>query len=215
MAVTLAAAARSSRGKNEARRLRRGGQVPAVVYGGEKGDIAIAVDPKPLLRILHTESGLNTILDLEVEGNGNSQVLVKAVQLDPLTHELLHVDFYRLAMDKVITVTVPVHLNGEALGVKQQGGLVDFVTRDVQVECMPVDIPERIDVDVSPLMIGDGIRMKDVAAGAIWTPITDGETLLVHVVASKVDTAETAEEAEAEEGEPKAEDAEAESGGGD
>lgn len=215
MGVTLAAATRSSRGKNAARRLRRDGQVPAVVYGGAEGDVAIAVEPKPLLRILHTESGLNTILDLEVEGNGNSQVLVKAVQVDPLTDELLHVDFYRLAMDKVITVTVPVHLNGEASGVKQQGGLVDFVTREVQVECMPADIPERIDVDVTPLMIGDGIRMKDVAEGAIWTSVSDPETLLVHVVASKVDTVEEEEEAAAEEGEPKPEEAEAESGGGD
>ena len=206
MAVTLAAAARASRGKNAARRLRRDGQVPGVVYGGTQGDVSVAVDPTAVLRILHSESGLNTILDLQVEGNGESQVLVKALQLDPVTDDLLHIDFYRLAMDKAITVMVPVHLTGEALGVKLQGGLVDFVTREVQVECMPTDIPERIEVDVTPLMIGDGVRMKDVTSGVTWKPVTDLETLLVHVAVPKVEAQAEEEEAEAaEEGEVAAE----------
>ena len=214
MAVTLAAAARASRGKNAARRLRRAGQVPAVVYGGAEGDVSVAVDPTTLLRILHSESGLNTILDLHVEGNGESQVLVKALQLDPVTDALLHIDFYRLAMDKVITVTVPVHLTGEALGVKLQGGLVDFVTREVPVECMPTDIPERIEVDITPLMIGDGIRVKDVTSGVTWKPATDLETLLVHVAAPKVEAEAEEEEGEAAaEGEAEAEEPQAEGGG--
>ena len=216
MAVTLAAAARASRGKNAARRLRRDGQVPGVVYGGTQGDVSVAVDPTAVLRILHSESGLNTILDLQVEGNGESQVLVKALQLDPVTDDLLHIDFYRLAMDKAITVTVPVHLTGEALGVKLQGGLVDFVTREVQVECMPTDIPERIEVDVTPLMIGDGIRMKDVTSGVTWKPATDLETLLVHVAVPKVDAqAEEEEEAEAAEVDAEGDAAEPKAEGGD
>ncbi len=200
MSVTLTAAARTTRGKNEARRLRRGGRMPAVVYGGAQGDAAVSVDPKPLLRLLHSESGLNTIVDLEVEGGGGGAVLVKDLQIDPLTDELLHVDFLRVALDKAITVTVPVHLTGEAAGVKQQGGLVDFTTREVQVECLPTAIPEHIEVDVTPLHIGEGIRLRDVTGDAAWTPVTDLDVLLVHVVAPKVDTTMEEDEAAEEEG---------------
>ena len=189
MDVTLTAAARTTRGKNEARRLRRRGQMPAVVYGGQQGDIAVAVDPKALLRLLHSEAGLNVIVDLKVEGGEGGSVLVKDLQLDPVSDELLHVDFLRIALDKLITVAVPVHLSGEAAGVKQQGGLVDFLTREVQVECLPTEIPDHIAVDVTPLLIGDGIRLRDVIAGISWTPVTDVDTLLVHVTASKVEEA--------------------------
>ena len=212
MDATLAAVSRDTRGKNAARRLRRDGRVPAVIYGGETPEgRAIAVDPKEMLRILTSESGVNTLIALALDGGASSQVLVKEFQLDPLTDDLLHIDFYRLAMDKVITVTVPVTLTGEAAGVKQQGGLVDFVSRDVQVECMPAEIPEHIEVDISALMIGDGIRLRDVVAGATWTPVSEPDTLLVHVVPPKV---EEEEETEAEAA--AAEDAEAADGeGGD
>ena len=219
MEATLSAAARETRGKNEARRLRRAGRVPGVVYGGaSRQSVAVAVEPKPLLRILHSESGVNTIVDLRVEGGESSQVLVKDLQIDPTSDELLHVDFYRLAMDKVITVTVPVLLRGEAAGVKQQGGLVDFVTREIQVECMPAEIPEHVDVDVSPLMIGDGVRMRDVAEGASWRPVSELDMLLVHVAAPKVDATveDETDEAAGEGGEEAAEgaaDAEASGGG--
>ncbi|MXY25362.1 MAG: 50S ribosomal protein L25 [Acidobacteria bacterium] len=202
MDLTLTAATRTTRGKNEARRLRRAGQVPGVVYGGTDGDTAVTIDPKQLLRLLHSESGLNTIFDLEVDGGRGSAVLVKDVQLSPLTDELLHVDFLRVALDKVITVNVPVHLTGEAAGVKQQGGLVDFTTREVQVECLPREIPEHIEVDVTPLHIGEGIRLRDVTEDVDWTPVTDLDVLLVHVVASKVDTGE--EEGDEEEVEDEA-----------
>lgn len=209
MEATLAAVSRDTRRKNAARRLRRDGRVPAVVYGGETREgRAIAVDPKEMLRILTSESGVNTLIALALDGGASSQVLVKEFQLDPVTNDLLHIDFYRLAMDKVITVTVPVTLTGEAAGVKQQGGLVDFVSRDVQVECMPAEIPEHIEVDISALMIGDGIRLRDVVAGATWTPVSEPDTLLVHVVPPKVEEEEeteaeaaAAEGAEAAEGE--------------
>lgn len=209
MDLTLTAATRTTRGKNEARRLRRSGQVPGVVYGGTDGDTAVVVDPKPLLRLLHSESGFNTIFDLEVDGGQGSAVLVKDVQLSPLNDELLHVDFLRVALDKAITVTVPVHLSGEAAGVKQQGGLVDFVTRDVQVECLPTAIPENIAVDVTPLHIGEGIRLRDVAEDVSWTPVSDLDTLLVHVVPPKVEL-EKEEEDEAAAAEEGAADAEGE-----
>ena len=134
MEAILEATARETIGKNEARRTRRGGQVPAVLYGSAGGDgnkdpRPIAVDPKALLKILHSESGANTLISLKLAGEGNSRVLVKAYQLDPITHHVLHADFYRVAMDRVIQVTVPITLKGEAKGVKLQGGIVDFVTR--------------------------------------------------------------------------------------
>ena len=196
METNLAVVVRGSRGKNEARRLRRSGLLPAVVYGGEgaKG-VAVSVDPKALLKIFHSESGVNTIIKLSVDGEKVRQVLVKEFQLDPISHELLHVDFYRLAMDKALTVTVPIVLHGEPVGVKQQGGLIDFIHRDVQVECMPTEIPEHIDVDVSHLEIGDGVRLREVSSGVSWSPVSDVDMLLVHVIAPKVEEEPEAEEA--------------------
>ena len=189
MASTLQAEKRETRGKNEARRLRAGGRIPAVVYGAEKGKASeIAVDPKALLRILHSESGVNTLIGLEGVGSGETRVMVKEYQLDPITHKLLHVDFYYVAMDKMLTVTVPIVLKGEAKGVKQQGGIVDFVNREIEIETLPGDIPENITVDVSELMLNQGIRVRDLQLeGAKWKPMTDGDTMIVHVVALKAE----------------------------
>jgi large subunit ribosomal protein L25 len=200
MEAVLEATARETIGKNEARRTRRGGQVPAVLYGsagddGNKDPRAIAVDPKALLKILHSESGANTLISLKLAGEGNSRVLVKAYQLDPITHHVLHADFYRVAMDRKLTVTVPIHVKGEAKGVKQQGGVLDFVTREVEVECLPADIPENIEIDVTELVMNQGIRLRDVASGQKWTPISEPDTMLVHVVAIKVEEAPVADAA--------------------
>src|SRR5918992_5977418 len=188
MDATLQAEKRETRGKNEARRLRAQGRIPAVLYGGEKGKaIEIAVDPKNLLRILHSESGVNTLIGLQLDG-GNTRVLVKEYQLDPIDHKLLHADFYQVAMDKAITVTVPIVLKGEARGVKQQGGIVDFVNRDIEIEVLPGDIPENITVDVSELMLHEGIRVRDLKIeGAKWTAVSEPETMIVHVVAPKAE----------------------------
>ena len=202
MEARLDAVTRQARGKNDARRSRRAGRVPAVVYGGDTREgRPVSVDPKELLRILHSESGVNTLIELALDGEAASRVLVKEFQLDPVSSDLLHVDFYRLAMDKAITVTVPVTLAGEAIGVKQQGGLVDFVGRDVQVECMPSEIPEHLEIDVSELRIGDGVRLRDLAEGVAWKPVSDPDTLLVHVIPPKVDeTADAAADAEGGDG---------------
>jgi len=198
--ATLEATTRDSRGKNEARRLRVAGRIPAVLYGGAGGAVPLSVDPKALSRILHSGSGVNSIISLDVQGQGVTQVLVKEFLLEPIKHSMLHADFYRLQMDKAITVTVSIVLKGEPKGVKLQGGVVDFPGREVEVECLPGDIPENLTIDVSDLMIGQGVRLKDLSTGAKWTPVSDPDTLIVHVIAAKVE--EAAPEAAAAAAEP-------------
>jgi large subunit ribosomal protein L25 len=201
MAATLKIEKREGRGKNEARRLRASGRIPAVLYGAEKGKaLEIAVDPKMLLRILHSESGVNTLIGLEGLGAGgrDARVLVKEYQLDPIHHKLLHADFYQVAMDKMLTVTVPIVLKGEAKGVKQQGGIVDFVNRELEIEVLPGDIPENITVDISELMLNQGVRVRDLhTEGAKWQPISEADMMIVHVVALKVEEEAPAAEAAA------------------
>jgi large subunit ribosomal protein L25 len=201
MDATLDAVKREGRGKNEANRLRAAGQIPAVVYGSKKDGktpdgVALSVDPKAVLRILHSDSGANTLINLRVDGT-EARVMVKEYQLDPITHQLLHADFYALAMDKAITVTVPIVIKGESRGVKQQGGIVDFVTREIEVECLPTNIPDHIDVDVTELMLNQSVRVKDLAKDPKWTAMTDGETMIVHVVMPKAEVAAEAATADA------------------
>jgi len=191
MEAVLDAVKRNTRGKNEARRLRVAGKIPAVVYGAQKiGDApapeAVAVDPKPFMKILHSNSGFNTLITLNIADGGSARVLVRNVQLDPISHHLLHADFYRVNMDRKITVTVPITLRGEARGVKVDGGILDFVHREIEVEVLPSEIPNSIEVDVTDLGIGGAIHVRDVAANAAWTPVTDADLMLVHVITIKV-----------------------------
>ena len=202
MDTTLKAEKREGRGKNEARRLRANGRIPAVVYGSEKGKaVEIAVDPKVLLRILHSESGVNTLIGLQgagLAGGAETRVLVKEYQLDPIDHKLLHADFYQVAMDRALTVTVPIVLKGEAKGIKQQGGIVDFVNREIEIEVLPGDIPENITVDVTELLLHEGIRVRDLKVeGAKWTAVSEPDTMIVHVVAPKAEEPEPTAEAAA------------------
>src|SRR3989449_4330344 len=142
METILEATTRETFGKNEARRIRREGKVPAVLYGGDsKGATPIAVQPRALLKILHSESGQNTLISLKLAGAGDTRVLVKDFQIDPVTHEVLHADFYRIAMDKLLLVTIPILVHGEAPGVKQQGGVLEHIRREVEIEVLPADIP--------------------------------------------------------------------------
>src|SRR6476661_1493343 len=198
MDATLQAEKRDGRGKNEARRLRASGRIPAVVYGAEKGKaVEIAVDPKILMRILHSESGVNTLIGLKVDG-GDTRVMVKEYQIDPIDHKLLHADFYQVAMDKTITVTVPIVLKGEAKGVKQQGGIVDFVNREIEIEVLPGDTPENITVDVSELMLHEGVRVRDLqTAGTKWKATSDADMMIVHVVTPRAEEAPAAATADA------------------
>jgi large subunit ribosomal protein L25 len=187
MDAVLDAVKRSSRGKNEARRLRASGKIPAVVYGVQKeGDapktVEVAVDPKPLMRILHTGSGVNTLITLKVDGEGESRVLVKEFLVDPMTSHLLHADFYRVNMDRRIQVSVQVVIKGEARGVKVEGGVLEIVHREIELECLPGEIPSAIEIDVSDLGLNDAVHVRDVAANATWTSISDADMMLVHVI---------------------------------
>jgi large subunit ribosomal protein L25 len=188
MEAILEAVRRDTFGKNEGVRLRQKGQIPAVVYGGPGGKSeSLTVDPKALSRLLHSKSGVNTLISLKIDGAADTRVLVKEYQLHPVGHHLLHADFYRVAMDQMLKVTVPLHLLGEAKGVKLQGGIVDFVHRELVVECLPADIPQHLTVDVSELMLHDGIRVRDLETGGKWKPVTDGDMLIVHVIAPKTE----------------------------
>ncbi len=192
MEMTLEATARDTFGKNEARRTRREGKVPAVLYGstgdgGNRDATPIAVEPKALLKILHSESGANTLISLKLAGAGDTRVLVKEYQLDPVTHHLLHADFYRVAMDRALRVTIPVSVTGEPKGVKQQGGLLEFIRREIEIECLPADIPENVVIDVSELMLHQGIRVREIAVDPKWKAVSDPDMMLVHVIMPKAE----------------------------
>ena len=188
MEAVLDATARDSFGKNEARRTRRGGRVPGVLYGEGKDATAISVEPRALLKILHSESGANTLINLKLTGhNAETRVLVKDFQLDPITHEVLHADFYRVALDKALQVNVPITIKGVPHGVKQQGGILEFVRREIVVSCLPLDIPEHIELVVDDLMLHQGIRLRDVANNPKWKAVTDLDSMLVHVIMPKAE----------------------------
>jgi large subunit ribosomal protein L25 len=192
MEAILEATTRDSFGKNEARRTRRAGRVPAVLYGaasaGESRDATpIEVDPRALLRILHSESGANTLISLKLAGAGDARVLVKEYQLDPVTHQVLHADFYRVSMDRALRVTIPVIIKGEPKGVKQQGGILEFIRREIEIECLPGDIPEHVEIDVSELMLHQGVRVRELPVNPKWKPVSDADMMLVHVIMPKAE----------------------------
>ena len=196
MEALLDATVRTTFGKNEARRTRKAGKVPAVVYGAasegaSRDAVSIAVEPKALLKILHSEAGANTLISLRLDGV-DTKVLVKDFLLDPITHHVLHADFYRVAMDRMIQVPIPVLLKGEPKGVKLQGGLLEFVRREIEIECLPTDIPEHIDIDVTDLMVHQGVRVRDVATNPKWQSLTDLDTMLVHIILAKAEEAAVA-----------------------
>ncbi|MFN7915562.1 MAG: 50S ribosomal protein L25 [Vicinamibacterales bacterium] len=206
MEAVLEATVRTTIGKNEARRTRREGKVPAVVYGAasegaSRDAVSISVEPKALLKILHSEAGANTLISLKLDGS-DTKVLVKDFLLDPITHQVLHADFYRVAMDRMIQVTIPVLLKGESKGVKVGGGILEFVRREIEIECLPSDIPEHVDVDVTELGVNQGIRVKDVATSPKWKPLTDVDTMLVHVILAKAEESAQAAEGAAGGAEP-------------
>jgi large subunit ribosomal protein L25 len=181
-----------SRGKNEARRLRVTGQIPAVVYGAKKDPVAVAVNPKHITKILHSDSGHNTIFDLQVNGT-KEKVMIVDWQYDPLKDRLLHIDLKRIDMSKPIRVSVPVQLIGVPEGVKTQGGILDQVIREVELECLPTDIPSHIDVNVEHLKFGDVLRVSDLPHGGKLKFITAEDQTIAHITAVKEEVVATPE----------------------
>ncbi len=213
--LDLEGSLRSERGKNASRRLRVAGRVPAVVYGLGEDALAITLDRKEMTRILSSPAGHNRILNLKLADGGNTSGMAVDWQVDPLRGDLLHVDVKRVDLTKKVIVTVPVQTAGVAIGVKEQGGFEEVVTRELEIECLPLDVPEKIEIDITNLEVGKAIRAGDLAANQEWTVLTTASRVLVHVVMKKaeveaaeaaataVTTAVVAEAPKAEEGKPK------------
>jgi large subunit ribosomal protein L25 len=185
--IIVQGAPRAQRGKNEARRLREGGNVPAVLYGGKGEALTLAVNAKQVTAILRSETGHNTLFQVELAGK-QEPAIVKDWQVDPVSGRLLHVDLLRVAMDVRMKVKVPVHTFGEPSGVKVQGGVFEVVAREVEVECLPADIPTEFKVDVSGLMLNQSVRASDLAIDKTKIKLlTDTNSVLAHVVTLRVE----------------------------
>jgi large subunit ribosomal protein L25 len=185
--ITVAAEVRTSRGKNEARRTRAAGNIPAVVYGAYQDPISVAVNPKELSKIIRSSTGLNTIFTLAIKGGENTPVMVVDRQVDPIRGLLLHADLKRIDLTKRIRVTVPVGTSGEAAGVKVQGGLLEIISRSIEIECLPDEIPESFTIEVSELMIGQGKRASDVELSGSMKLVSDAQTVIAHCVAMRAE----------------------------
>ena len=190
------AESRSETGKNANRRLRSSGKIPGVVYTAGKDALQVAVSPREIGAILKSASGENTLFDLELGGK-RRKVILKEFQREPLRGQLLHADFYEVALDKVLQLKVHVELEGTPVGVKLQGGIVDFVTRELEVECLPADIPEKIAVDISHLELGKHLRVSDLKLGDKVTVLVEPEVVVAHVVLPRAEVAAEAAPAEA------------------
>jgi large subunit ribosomal protein L25 len=202
---TLEAHPREAGNKNAARRVRQEGKIPAVVYGAGKDSLSVTVDPRHVLRILHSQTGHNTIFDLSFSGNGaektkaeNTKAMIVDWQYEPIKGRLLHIDLKRIAMDKVLTVSVPILLKGEAAGVKQEGGIMEQILREVEIECLPADIPSHIDADVSALTFGMVLRVSDLPHSEKLKFLTDANQPVAHVTSVKEEVVATPDAAAAE-----------------
>lgn len=183
--ITVEAGMRDSRGKNEARRLRARGLVPAILYGAGKESIAISVSPKEIVKILQSSTGHNTIFSLGTNGD-TTPVMIVDWQFDPVKGNLLHLDLKRIDLTKRIRVSVPVHTQGDPKGVKTQGGLMEIVTREIEIECLPDEIPEHFTVDVVELLIGQNVRAADVPLTGTMKLLSPADTVIAHVIALRV-----------------------------
>jgi large subunit ribosomal protein L25 len=184
--IVVAAESRTETGKNVNRRLRTKGLIPGVLYGAKNKATPVAVSPKEISTILRSASGENTLFDLDL-GGSRRKVILKEFQLEPIKNQLLHADFYEVALDKTLEVKVHVEIQGVPVGVKTQGGVLDFVTRELEIECLPTDIPEKIVVDVSELEIGKHLRVSDIKFSDKVKVLTGAEVVVVHVVAPRAE----------------------------
>jgi large subunit ribosomal protein L25 len=195
--VTVAATVRDTRGKNVARRTRKAGQIPAVVYGAYQDPISISVSPRDLQKLVRSATGYNTIFTLAIEGGESTAVMVVDEQVDPIKGNWLHADLKRIDLSKRLRVTVPVHTSGEPKGVKVQGGLLEIVTRAVEIECLPDEIPEGFTVDVSELLIGQSKRASDVPLSGSMKLLSPADQVIAHIVSLRAEEAAPAAEAAA------------------
>lgn len=193
--ITVEASLRDSRGKNEARRLRRQGQIPAVLYGGGKDSLPISLNARQVEQILHSATGHNTIFQVAIGDGKREAAMLVDWQFDPLRETLLHTDLQRIDLTQTLKVKVPIITHGDARGVKTEGGLLEIVNREVEVECLPANIPGHIVVDVSDLGLGQAIRVKDLAATDQYKVTSDPERVLVHVIVLRVEEEKPAEAA--------------------
>jgi large subunit ribosomal protein L25 len=185
--ITVTAEPRETRGKNEARRLRVKGMAPAVLYGSDRDAVAVAVNPKDVNKILHSNTGYNTIFNLSVQGGEDTPVMIVDSQRDPVKDNLLHVDLKRIDLTKRSAFKVRVNAVGEPKGVKLQGGLLEVITREIEVECLPDDIPELYTVDVTELMIGQNLRSSDIPLGGSVKLLSPPEQVIAHVITLKAE----------------------------
>jgi large subunit ribosomal protein L25 len=189
--ITVPAEIRNSRGKNEARRTRKAGNIPAVVYGAYQEPVSVAVSPRDLVKIIRSNTGLNTIFTLAIAGGETTPVMIVDRQVDPIKSTLLHADFKRVDLTKRIRVSVPVFTEGEPAGVKVQGGLLEIISRAIEIECLPDDIPEKFVINVSELMIGQSKRGSDVALSGSMKLVSDPQTVIAHIVALRAEAVAT------------------------
>ena len=193
--ITVAAEVRTSRGKNEARRTRVAGNIPAVVYGAFQDPVSIAVSPKELSKIIRSNTGLNTIFTLAIAGGESTPVMVVDRQVDPIKGTMLHADLKRIDLTKRIRVTVPVVTQGEPAGVKVQGGLLEIISRSVEIECLPDEIPDVFTIVVTELLIGQSKRASDVEITGSMKLVSDPQTVIAHIVSIRAEEAATTEAA--------------------
>src|SRR5262245_16195671 len=184
--IVVTAESRNESGKNANRRLRQRGLIPGVVYGEKKDTVAVAVSPLAIIQILKSATGENTLFDLDLSGT-RRKVILKEFQVEPIKGGLLHADFYEVALDKTLEVQVPVELTGTPVGVKVEGGILDFVTRELSVEALPRDIPATIVVDVSHLGLGKHVRVSEIAAPDKVKILSDRDVVIAHVVTPRAE----------------------------
>jgi large subunit ribosomal protein L25 len=194
----LEAQPRTAGNKNEARRVRAGGKIPGVLYGAGKEALSVSLDPRQVSRILHSASGYNTIFDLALDGGERAKAMIVDWQYEPIKGHLLHVDLKRIAMDQKLRVNVPIVLKGEPAGVKQQGGILEQVAREVEVECLPADIPAFIEADVSELVFGKVMRIADLRHSDKLKFLSDANQPVAHVITVKEEVAPAADAVAAE-----------------
>lgn len=192
--ITLVAEPRTSRGKNEARRLRVKGFTPAIMYGADKDPVALAVSPKEITKILRSSTGHNTIFNLSVTNGENTPVMIVDWEHHPLKENLLHIDLKRIDPTKRILVKIPVHILGEAKGVKLQGGLLEIANREVEVECLPDDIPEAFNVNVADLGLNQAVRASQLPMTGSMKLVAPPETVIVHIVSLKAEAVAAVDE---------------------